>query len=263
MMLERVFALLGAAFEGGQLMVQRVLLALLLVAGPLAATGWAQVTFPNRPPSGGVIVSDEIGLITVENRQEIERIGNALFKDRGYPMCVVTIRALAAHRATGYTIDRYAVELLKAWNLEAAHKSHGLLLLVSEDDRLARIQLGTAWGAAHDGRASEVMDTLILPAFKRGEMSKGILDGVRGFDAMGRGLALPTPPMPWWLIPAVAAGGLVLVGGIISFSRSGRTGWAWAIGGFVGAMLLARLIGMIRGGGDDSTADESGVTGKW
>jgi uncharacterized protein len=241
----------------------RMLLALLLIAGPLVGTGWAQATFPNRPPSGGVIISDEIGLIKVEDRPEIERIGAAIFKDKGYPVCVVTIKSLAVHKASGYTIERYAAEILKAWNLEANHRSHGMLLLVAEDDRLARIQLGAAWGAAHDGRAREIMDSLILPAFRRGEMSRGILDGVRGFDAMGRGLALPMPPLPWWLIPAVAAGALALVGGIVSLSRSGRRGWAWAIAGIVGGILLSRAIAWARGGDGDSSADESGVTGKW
>ena len=241
----------------------RMLLALLLIAGPLVGTGWAQATFPNRPPSGGIIISDEIGLIKVEDRPEIERIGAALFKDKGYPVCVVTIKSLAAHKASAYTIERYAAEVLKAWNLESNHRSHGMLLLVAEDDRQARIQLGAAWGAAHDGRAREIMDSLILPAFRRGEMSRGILDGVRGFDAMGRGLALPMPPLPWWLIPAVAAGALALVGGIVSLGRSGRRGWAWAIAGIVGGILLSRAIAWARGGDGDSSADESGVTGKW
>src|SRR5437867_906554 len=94
----------------------RMLLCLLLVAWPLASTGWAQVSFPSRPPSGGVI-SDEIGLITVEHRQEIDRLGAALLKETGYPMTVATIRSLAAQKAAGYTIERYASELLKAWNL--------------------------------------------------------------------------------------------------------------------------------------------------
>ena len=240
----------------------RVLLALLLIAGPLASSGWAQASVPTRPPSGGIIVSDEIGLIRVEQRQEIERIGTALFKETGFPVAVVTIKALAAQRASGYTIERYASEMLVAWKLEPVHRSHGMLLLVSEEDRRARIQLGPAWGNAHDGRALEVMDSLILPAFRRGDLSQGILDGVRGFDAMARGLALPSPPRPWWLIPAAAAGGLLLVAGIVSLGRSGRKSWAWAIAGIVGGVVLARAIAYARGGGSSST-DESGVTGKW
>jgi uncharacterized protein len=241
----------------------RLLLALLLIAGPLASTGWAQASFPNRGPSGGVIISDEIGLIKVEQRQEIERIGNALFKETGFPLAVVTIKSLAAQRAGGYTIERYAKEIVDAWKMEPAHRSHGMLLLVSEDDRRARIQLGPSWGNAHDGRAQEVMDSLILPAFRRGDLSQGILDGVRGFDAMARGLAIPSPPRPWWLIPVAAAGGLLLVAGVVSLAKSGRKSWAFAIAGIVGGIVLARALAYARGGGGDSSADESGVTGKW
>ena len=241
----------------------RLLLALLLIAGPLASTGWAQASFPNRGPSGGVIISDEIGLINVEQRQEIERIGNALFKETGFPLAVVTIKSLAAQRAGGYTIERYAKELVDAWKPEPAHRSHGMLLLVSEEDRRARIQLGPAWGSTHDGRAQEVMDSLILPAFRKGDLSQGILDGVRGFDAMARGLAIPSPPRPWFLILVAAAGGVLLVVGIVSVAKSGRKSWAWAIAGLVGGIVLARAIAYARGGGSDSSSDESGVTGKW
>ena len=241
----------------------RVLLALLLIAGPLASTGWAQASFPTRGPSGGVIVSDEIGLIRVEQRQEIERIGNAMFKQTGFPVAVVTIKSLAAQRAGGYTIERYAKEIVDAWKMEPAQRSHGMLLLVSEEDRRARIQLGPAWGNAHDGRAQEVMDQLILPAFRKGDLSQGILDGVRGFDAMARGLAIPSPPRPWWLIPVAAAGGLLLVAGVVSLVKSGRKSWAFAIAGIVGGIVLARALAYARGGGGDSSADESGVTGKW
>lgn len=240
----------------------RVLLALLLIAGPLVSTGWAQALFPTRGPSGGVIVSDEIGLIRVEQRREIERIGSTLFKETGFPVVVVTIKSLAAQRAGGYTIERYAREIVDTWKLEPVHRSHGMLLLVSEDDRRARIQLGPAWGSAHDGRAQEVMDSLILPAFRRGDLSQGLLDGVRGFDAMARGLAIPSPPRPWWLIPVAAAGGLLLVAGVVSLVKSGRKSWAWAIAGIVGGIVLARALAYARGGGD-SSADESGVTGKW
>jgi hypothetical protein len=111
--------------------------------------------------------------------------------------------------------------------------------------------------------------------------------GVQGFDAMGRGLALPSDgvltaltsvaELPWWLIPAGAAAVLVLVGGVFSFRRSGRKGLAWAVAGFVGGILLSRALAWARGGGDDDSGDsgdsdsdsvtepaqETGVTGKW
>jgi len=64
------------------------------------------------------------------------------------------------------------------------------------------------------------MDSLILPAFRRGDLSQGILDGVRGFEPGAR-VGAAVAAAPWWLIPAAAAGGLLLVAGS-SLGRSGR-----------------------------------------
>ena len=124
------------------------------------------------------------------------------------------------------------------------------------------------------------MDHLILPAFRRGELSQGILAAVKGFDAMGRGRRLPGESLfgwlipeflapadqPWWFMPAMVVGVVVLVGGAISLARSGRRGLAWAAAGFFGAILLSRVIALARG---DHSADSggstgsSGATGKW
>lgn len=124
------------------------------------------------------------------------------------------------------------------------------------------------------------MDHLILPAFRRGEMSKGILAAVKGFDAMGRGRRLPGESMfgrlipaalaptdqPWWLMPAMAAGVVLFVLGVVSLARRGRKGLAWAAVGFVGAILLSRVIAMATGrdsGDSDSSTESTGATGKW
>lgn len=235
------------------------LLSLALVAGPWGAVGGSRVSFPT-PPVSGSFVSDEAELIAPADREEIDRLAAALNRDRGYPVTVVTIESLGAHAAADHTIERYASEMLRAWNREADRRGYGLLLLVSAGDRRARIELGSQWRGIHDGRAREVMDSLILPAFRRGDFSRGILDGVRGFDAMGRQLALPVAPRPWWLYPAIASGIVVLTGAVISLGRSGRRGLAWAAGAFLGAILLSRAISWARGEDGDSG---EGVTGNW
>jgi uncharacterized protein len=251
----------------------------LLGAVPLPGTGPAQVAFPPAPEPGGFVV-DEARLLVPLHQFDLEGIAGELKRELGYPVTVVTIRSLATHGAAGYTIERYTAEMLKVWPPDAARQSYGLTLLVSADDRLARIELGSAWRGVHDGRAKEIMDHLILPAFRRGEMSQGILAAVKGFDAMGRGRRLPGESVfgwlvpeflapadePWWFFPALAAGACALVAGIISLARSGRKGLAWAAAGFFGAILLSRLIAMAKG--DDSSdsgssTQSSGATGKW
>jgi uncharacterized membrane protein YgcG len=199
------------------------------VAFTLAGTGSAPVLFPAAPPSGGIVV-DEARLIAPLDQVDLEGLAIALRRDRGYPITVVTIQSLSAYGAAGYTIERYASEMLKAWPADPERQGYGLTLLVSADDRLARIELGSAWRGTHDGRVREITDRLILPALRRGDLSKGILAGVRGLDAVGRGFRLPgewfgwmlpepLAPLaqPWWLIPAIVVGVPLFIG--FSFGR--------------------------------------------
>jgi len=247
----------------------------LLGAVPLAGTGPAQVTFPAAPAPGGFVV-DEARLIVPLHQVDIEGLARELKREHGYPVTVVTIRSLSAHGAAGYTIERYASEMLKFWPPDVERQGYGLTLLVSAEDRVARIELGSAWRGVHDGRAREIMDHLILPAFRRGQFSEGIQAAVKGFDAMGRGRRLPgesrfgwlipaalaPADQPWWALPAIVAGVIALVGAVISLARSGRKGLAWAAAGFFGAILLSRAIALARGD-DSGDRDSTGATGKW
>ena len=260
-----------------------VLLAVLTVgllgAVPLPGTGPAQVAFPS-PPAPDRFVVDDARLIIPLDQVDLEGIAAELKREHGYPIAVVTIRSLAAQGAAGYSIERYAAEMLTAWPPNAERQGYGLTLLVAADDRLARIELGSAWRGAHEARAREIMDHLILPAFRRGELSKGILVAVKGFDAMGRGRRLPGQSsfgwlipaslapgdQPWWLPLALVAGVIAFIAGVISLARSGRKGLAWALVGFVGAIFISRVIAMATGrdsGDSDSSTESTGVTGKW
>jgi uncharacterized protein len=141
-----------------------------------------------------------------------------------------------------------------------------MLLLVSLGDREARIELGADWGGRHDAAAASIMQDLIVPAFKRGDYSTGIVDGVRGMDAMGRGLGLPRPTAPWWFLPAVILGGIAFVLLIVNLFRTGRRGWAWALLAALAALLffIARNAGSGSGGGfGGGSGGGGGATGSW
>ena len=250
--------------------VQIVVLVMALVAPIFDSAG--QPSFP-APPAPGRFISDAAGLIGATDGAEIERIAAALFAERGYPIAVVTIRSVAAQGASGYTVDRYAAELLRSWPADRHMPSHGMLLVVAADDRAARIQLGSAWGHVHDDRARKVMERLILPAFRKGQFSTGIVDGVRGFDAMARQLPLSTVGQPWWMpsalvvdgldqpwwtLPVLIVGAIVLVVGLMSLVRTGRRGWAWAAAAFMLGIVLSRLLGRA-----EASDSGGGASGEW
>jgi uncharacterized protein len=237
----------------------------------LDLTAWGagaqQVTFPDRPAAENFYV-DEAGLIARSEGRAINEVAGALLRDHQVPLVVVTISSLAAHNAPGYTIERYSFELFNRWGIGSERRNYGMLFLVSKGDRRARIELGAAWGHSYNIQAEEVMNTLVIPRFKEEKFSEGILAGVRGMDAVARGLALPRPAQPWWILPLVL-GALGLAGAaVISLFKSGRKGWGWALIALLGLILffLLRAAARSRGSGGafgGGLSGGGGASGSW
>jgi uncharacterized protein len=224
------------------------------------------VDFPNKPPKEDFFV-DQAHLINDGDRKTINATASALLKQERIPLFVVTIPSLSAYEASGAGIEQYARDLFDHWGIGSPDRNYGILLLVSVGDRKARIELGAGFEHRYDPQADDIMQSLIVPAFKRGDFSTGITDGVRGLDAMARGLQLPKPTPPWWFWP-LTIGGLIFVGLLIyNLFKSGRSGWAWALIAALAVLIFfllrtAASSGSSGGFGGGSSGG-GGATGSW
>ena len=240
------------------------LVSLLILLVPLCSFG---ATFPDKPPSENYYV-DEAGLINPETGKQIDDTAAALLGEEKIPLYVVTINSLAGHDAVTLSIEQYATALFNNWGIGWQDRNYGILLLISKGDRKARIELGVDWGREFDYQARQVMDELIVPAFKRGDFSGGIVDGVRGLDAMARGLELPKAKSPWWFWPALVGGLILMVVMIINLFKTGRAGWAWALLAALGVILFFIIRTMLSssgsgGGFGGGSSGGGGATGSW
>jgi uncharacterized protein len=237
------------------------------VLATLYAAAAGAVLFPDKPAREH-FYRDNAGLIAEAEGKEVNRIAAELLREEKVPILVVTIDSLAAQGAPGHTIERYAYELFNAWEIGFQDRNYGMLLLVSRGDRRARVELGAGWGHSYNLQAQQVMDTLIVPEFRLGNYSPGILAGVRGLDAMARGLALPKPKQPWWVLPAFIGFFALSVGVIVSLFKSGRSGWGWALLLGLAALLffVLRAAAASRGSGGAFRGGSSGgggASGSW
>jgi uncharacterized protein len=240
---------------------------LVILAGGASAQEREGMIFPNKPDKSTFYV-DEAGLINPQDGQAVNKIAEALLREQRIPIIVVTIRSLAGHNAADYTIERYAFELFNRWGIGSESRNYGMLLLVSAGDRRARIELGAAWGASHDYKAQEVMNNSILPSFREGRFSEGILAGVKGMDAIARGLALPKPKQPWWTLPLMIGVAVLIVGLIISLFKSGHKGWGFALIAFLGVLIFFFLRAAAKGSGSGGAfsggfSGGGGASGSW
>ena len=250
-------------------LLQRLNVLGLVVAslGGMALRADAQLSFPNKPDRAHFYV-DPASMIEASEGAEIDRIARALLQDEQVALIVATIPSLLDYNAGGFSIQQYAQALFDHWGIGSKQRNYGVLLLVSRGDRKARIELGRSWAGTHDAQSEQIMSQLIIPEFKDHRYSQGILAGVRGLDAMARGLALPKRKTPWW-VPVVFVGGLVLIiCVIVSLFKSGRKGWGWALIAAIGVMLFFILRNAAKSGGSGGAfgggfSGGGGASGSW
>jgi len=220
-------------------------------------------------PGEREFVRDQAELITPADEEKIRELCDKLLTEKATPIIVITIDSMAQHGGEGLRIETFATLLFDQWGIGHAQLNGeewntGILLLISKNDRKARIELGGGWGRREDGLCRRIMDEQIIPRFKQGQFSEGIVAGVEALDKMARKLELPAQaqvpaqPRPWWHY-AVGVGfvGLAIFTGV-SLYRSGSSGWAWAFWGIVFAILGAILYAMATSSGRSSGGGFSG-----
>jgi uncharacterized protein len=240
------------------------------VLGPAQADTLRDVVFPKEPDGVDNFIVDNARMMSASDFSQANAILKQLRTSERIPVFVATITSLSDHGAGGYSIERYAFELFSEWRIGAPDTNKGVLLLVSREDRLARIELGLDWGRSHDYQAQTIMDGQIIARFKTGQFSEGIIAGVRALDSMVRSSATPQPYVrePDGGLGAtgilVILGVLALSAGIVvSLAQDGTDGWGWVALKFIGLVILFLVISGLSGGKKGGLAGGGGATGSW
>ena len=154
--------------------MRRFALALLVFAYTSAA--WAVLTFPQL--TGRVV--DDAHLLSPATQQLLETQLAAHEQATTNQIVVVTVPSLH-----GVTIEEYGYQLGRHWGIGQKGKNNGVLLIVAPKDRKVRIEVGYGLeGTLTDAVSSQIIQTIILPNFKKGEMEKGMVDGARAIEVV-------------------------------------------------------------------------------
>ncbi|MCS7151588.1 MAG: TPM domain-containing protein [Endomicrobia bacterium] len=125
----------------------------------------------NYTPQGWV--SDFAGIIDETTKFRIESIIIELEQKTSAEIAVVTIKSLE-----GYTIEDLATRLFEKWGVGKKGKDNGVMLIVASEDKKVRIEVGYGLEAIlTDGLCGEILDKYVVPYFKQGNFSDGILYG--------------------------------------------------------------------------------------
>ncbi|TWD49657.1 YgcG family protein [Pseudomonas sp. SJZ131] len=159
--------------------------ALVLVLWVVAVTAQAELKFP--PLTGRVV--DNAQMIEPTVREHLTQQLQAHEASTGEQLVVVTLADLQ-----GTDIADFGYQLGRAWGIGQKDKNNGALLIVARDERKLRIEVGYGLeDRLTDAQSSVIINQVITPAFKTGNFSKGISDGVAAMLVVLGGNPLDEP----------------------------------------------------------------------
>lgn len=119
-------------------------------------------------------VVDEARILRPQDRRELESVlrdYNAQGKAQ--------IQILVINSLQGLEIEEASIKITDEWKLGTEKRDNGVLFLIAPNERKMRIEVGQGLeGTLPDVIAKRIIEDQVLPFFKAGDMSTGIVAGV-------------------------------------------------------------------------------------
>lgn len=123
-----------------------------------------------KKPNPAKHVNDFAGFMSAE---EVKTLEQKLYKyadTTSTQIVIVTISSLK-----GVTIEKYANDLARAWDIGQKDKNNGLLILIAKQERKMRIEVGYGLeGKVPDQLTAQIQDQQMRPNFKNNQYYKGL-----------------------------------------------------------------------------------------
>jgi uncharacterized protein len=158
-----------------------ILLLLILASPAFAAT-------PKFPELTGRVV-DDAGILNLTTRNELTDMLAEHEHTTGEQVVVVTLGSLQ-----GFSIEDFGYQLGRYWGIGQKGKNNGVLLIVAPKEHKVRIEVGYGLeGTLTDATSRTIIETKILPSFKRGDFNAGVLAGAKSILKALRGSEVIEP----------------------------------------------------------------------
>ncbi|MDB6060084.1 MAG: methanol dehydrogenase [Verrucomicrobiaceae bacterium] len=194
---------------------------------------------PQFPALSGRVV-DAANILSPAMQQQLAAQLDAFERASSIQLVVVTLPDLQ-----GYEIEEFGYQLGREWGIGQKGKNNGAMLIVAQAERKVRIEVGYGLeGALTDALSANIINTVIVPQFKRGQFEDGIAQGTAAIMAALKGEYQPQAARPTY----GARGGsvfwfILVVIGVMFFRGFGGPG------GFGGGRRGIFIPGGFGGGG--------------
>lgn len=124
-------------------------------------------------------VSDLAGIFTSPQANYLDSLISWHEKQTSVEIALVTIRLDSAEVPSQDEFADIALALLRKWGVGKKEKNNGILILLSTNRRYVRVEVGEGLAMElTDNEAKQIIDTIMIPAFREGAYFEGIEKGL-------------------------------------------------------------------------------------
>jgi uncharacterized protein len=158
----------------------------------LACNAYAQGQFKPVPPLRAR-VTDEIGMLTPDQRQKLESVLADYEAKTGSQIGVLLVASTEPE-----AIEQYSIRVADAWKLGRKGVDDGVLLVVAKDNpkalRRLRIEAGRGvQGVLTDAQSKRILEDTIAPHFRQQDWYGGLVAGVGAIATLLNQEKFPAP----------------------------------------------------------------------
>ncbi|KYC37297.1 hypothetical protein WA1_47650 [Scytonema hofmannii PCC 7110] len=143
---------------------------------PLSSLALTVQEVPNPRKDYGGWVTDMAGILSNETETQLNQMISQLEAKKGVEIAVVSVPKTAPADSP----KKFATELFNHWGIGKKGQNNGVLFLISVGDRRVEIETGNGVEAIlPDAKVGNIIDTQIIPKFKKGDFEGGTLAGTK------------------------------------------------------------------------------------
>jgi uncharacterized protein len=130
-------------------------------------------------PANDGWVTDQAGLLEPAQERELEALMESYRTGSGQEIALLTVPDLG-----GRSIEDFALAVARAWKIGDRETSSGALLVVAQEERALRIEVGRGLeGTLTDSIAGRIIRDVIVPEFRAERFDRGLRLGIEAIHA--------------------------------------------------------------------------------
>ena len=139
-------------------------------------TGWALAE--ELPSLQRKCINDHAGMVSAGDKDSIQSLCEKADRE-DIKMMVVTVNALDDYHPKPLRVDRFVDDVFEEWDTGYEQGGDAIMMFISKKEREFRVVMGDRYDDRLRKKSSEIIESTLVPAFRKNGVSSGIRQGFR------------------------------------------------------------------------------------